>query len=401
MEKLAEEPLRRARLVAISVPMHTALRLGVRVAARVREIDPAAHVALFGLYAILNAEHLLAKHCDTVLGGESVDLLVELARTLERGEAPPRSVTSVARPRQEPVPSRGGLPLIDRYARLEVGGETRLVASVEASRGCKHFCRHCPIVPVYRGKFVAVPREQVLADIGQQISAGAQHVTFADPDFLNGPTHALRIAREASARWPELTFDATVKIEHLLQHQDLLPELARCGLLFVTSAVESLNDEVLRALRKGHTAADVPLALRAVREAGIELRPTLLPYTPWTRLHDLPDLFDFAVDHDLVDAIDPVQYTLRLLLPPGSALLDGDEPRPWLRSFEPDGFGWNWQHEDQRVDALQRESAALVHSRAESDARETFALLRTLAGGGGRVPAPKRCIPRLTESWFC
>jgi hypothetical protein len=303
------------------------------------------------------------------------------------------------------VPSRAGLPVLERYARLDFQGEQRLVASVEASRGCKHLCRHCPIVPVYRGRFVAVPRETVLADIEQQIAMGARHVTFGDPDFFNGPTHALRIVRELHERWPHMTFDATVKIEHLLEHRRLLPQLAACGCLFITSAVESLNDRVLTALRKGHRAADVPVALREVRAAGIDLRPTLLPYTPWSELRDLPALFDFAVKHDLVDGIDPVQYTLRLLIPPGSAILDGDEPRPWLRKLEPEQFGWSWTHPDPRVDELWRASAAVAKADAEADADplDTFRQLRALADPrAGDVPRrPRRHVPRLTEPWFC
>src|SRR5260370_16510942 len=38
----------RARFVGISVPMHTALPLGVRVAERVREINPSAIVCFYG-----------------------------------------------------------------------------------------------------------------------------------------------------------------------------------------------------------------------------------------------------------------------------------------------------------------------------------------------------------------
>src|SRR5207245_5715298 len=198
--------------------------------------------------------------------GESPDDLVELARAMSEDRAP--VLGAPLRKRNADVPSRAALPVLDRYAKLSWNGEERLVASVDASRGCKHLCRHCPIVPVYRGRFVAVPRETVLADVAQQIAVGARHVSFGDPDFLNGPTHALRIARELHARWPEVSFDATIKIEHLLAHRALLPELVRCGMIFVTSAVESLNDRVLEALRNGHAAADVPLALAAVREAG-------------------------------------------------------------------------------------------------------------------------------------
>jgi radical SAM superfamily enzyme YgiQ (UPF0313 family) len=410
VESVDEAALRRARLIAVSVPMHTALRLGVRVAQRV---PPSAHVCFFGLYAELNAQHLLERHAHSVIGGEADVPLRLLAEALERGD--PGDVPGVhtasgaARFDWEKgvpaVPSRAGLPVLERYARLQVGSEERLVASVEASRGCKHFCRHCPIVPVYRGRFVAVPRETVLADVEQQIEAGAGHVTFGDPDFLNGPTHALRLVRELHARWPGVTFDATVKIEHLLEHRELLPELAECGCLFITSAVESLNDAVLSALRKGHTAADVPIALRLVRGAGIDLRPTLLPYTPWTELSDVAALFDFAVQHDLIEQIDPVQYTLRLLIPPGSAILDGDEPRPWLGRFEPDQFGWSWTHPDPRVDELWRASAALASDQAEAgaDPLETFRKLRALADPRPHEPPrrPSRKVPRLTEPWFC
>jgi radical SAM superfamily enzyme YgiQ (UPF0313 family) len=410
VDAVDDERLGRARLVAISVPMHTALRLGVRVAERVRE---EAHVCFFGLYAELNSEHLLERHADSVVGAEVDVPLRLLAEALERGDPP--SVPGVrtaggatlrAHEKLAPaVPDRAGLPLLDRYARLAIGEETRLVASVEASRGCKHLCRHCPIVPVYRGRFVAVPRETVLRDVEQQIEAGARHVTFGDPDFLNGPTHALRLVRDLHARWPDVTFDATIKIEHLLQHREMLPELAACGCLFITSAVESLNESVLVALAKGHTAADVPVALRLVRAAGIDLRPTLLPYTPWSALEDVAELFEFAVHYDLVEQIDPVQYTLRLLIPPGSAILDGDEPRPWLRRFEPDQFGWSWTHPDPRVDELWRASSALAKAQAEAgaDPMETFRKLRALADPRPHE-GPRRAsrkVARLTEPWFC
>lgn len=393
IDKLSPQALSRARLVLISVPMHTALQLGVRVAAKAREAG--ARVAFFGLYAALNAAHLCERHGDFATGENTADL-VELARALEDGRAPAASEDSN---RDVAVPSRGALPVLDRYAKLVWNGEERLVASVDASRGCKHLCRHCPIVPVYRGRFVAVPRETVLADVAQQIAAGARHVSFGDPDFLNGPTHALRIARELHERWPRVSFDATIKIEHLLQHRALLPELVRCGMIFVTSAVESLNDLVLGALRKGHSAADVPLALAAVREAGSELRPTLLPFTPWAALEDLPALFDFAIDHDLVNAIDAVQYTLRLLLPPGSLLLE--DAGPWLREFDDDAFTWRWEHEDPRVDALWRESVEAARGGAGFDELRALADRAMRRPPAKRVGRSRRSVPRLTEPWFC
>ncbi|GAC1346393.1 MAG: CUAEP/CCAEP-tail radical SAM protein [Myxococcales bacterium] len=430
VEALDDDVLRRARLVAISVPMHLALRLGVRVAQRVRLVNPGAHVCLFGLYAALNRDHLLGRHCDSVVGGESDEPLRRLAEALgsvaEPATGSPRmpggtvaGVATALHPALPPpakaelrpaLPQRTGLPTLSRYAQLDKGG-LHLVASVEATRGCLHLCRHCPIVPVYRGRFVAVPRETVLADIAQQVAAGASHVSFGDPDFFNGPTHALRIVEEMHARFSGVTFDATIKIEHLLTHRALLPRLAETGCLFITSAVESLNDRVLAALDKGHVAADVPEALRLTRECGLDLRPTLLPYTPWARLEDLAGLFAFAEEHDLVEQIEPVQYTLRLLIPPGSALLDAPGDKPWLGALDPESFTWRWTHPDPRVDALGAASAALArqHAQDQRPARDTFDALRALAeraAGGASSPAKRaprrgRAVPRLTEPWFC
>ena len=310
------------------------------------------------------------------------------------------------------VPLRSSLPPLGRYAKLAISGEERLVATVEASRGCKHLCRHCPVVPVYQGRFVAVPLQEVLARLSPQIDAGARHVTFADPDFLNGPTHALRLAAALHERWPEVTFDATVKIEHLLEHRALLPTLAQAGCLFVTSAVESLSDRVLTALAKGHTHAEVAVALALCRAAGLDVRPTLLPFTPWTALADLPALFAFAEEHALIDQIDPVQYTLRLLLPPGSPLLleEGRAPA-WLGAFDNERFTYSWRHDDPRVDALQRAMASLAeqHALAGRPPRDTFEALRRLAHeAAGLAPATplaslaeQRTAPRLSEPWFC
>lgn len=409
--RLDLEAVARARLVAISVPMHTALRLGVKVAAAVRAANPSVHVCLYGLYATLNASYLLAHGADSVIGGEVEARLVALAAALERGEAPALPAGPVLERLAFGVPSRAGLPALDRYARLDRGdGRLDVAGYVEASRGCLHGCRHCPIPPVYGGRFFALPREVVLEDVRRQVAAGARHVTFGDPDFLNGPTHALRLVRALHAEFPEVTFDATIKVEHLLRHRALLPELAASGCAFVVTAVESLNDEVLANLDKGHTRAGALEAFALAREAGLTLRPTLVPFTPWETLESYLDLFEVVEREGLVEHVDPVHYTLRLLVPPGSLLLESDAMRSHVEDLDEAAFTYRWRHPDPRMDALQREAAALAEAAAREGALlgETFealwALARAAAGrGAGRRrsrPAGRR-PPRLSESWFC
>jgi radical SAM superfamily enzyme YgiQ (UPF0313 family) len=418
VEPFDPERVRRARLVAISVPMHTALRLGVGVAARVRQENPSAHVCFYGLYATLNADHLLKHSADSVVSGELEDALVQLARRLEHAaDRAPIGPSIASAPILEkldfPAPSRSLLPSLKKYAHLERGdGRLELAGYVEASRGCKHLCRHCPIPPVYRGRFFVVDRDVVLADVRQLVGAGAAHVTFGDPDFLNGPRHALDVARALHREFPSVTFDVTAKIEHLLRQRQHLAELGALGCLFIVSAVESLSDTVLAHLDKGHTRTDVVAALGAVRAAGITLRPTWVPFTPWTTLDDYLEMLDFVEREALMDAVDPVQYSIRLLVPPGSLLAESDALRPYRGPLVEHDFYYRWTHPDPRMDQLQERVASLVATAAEAreDAALTFGRIRALADEACGVlprprlaapPADRRRAPRLSEAWFC
>ena len=432
VEPFDPDRVRAARLVAVSVPMHTALRLGARVAERGRALNPSAHICFYGLYAALNAEELLRSCADTVLAGESEAALVELARRLEAetgvGQASRANVAlgvearpapvSAGTARQTvltrlefPVPSRSAIRDLKRYAHVEREGRLEPAGYVEASRGCKHHCRHCPIPPVYGGRFFVVPVETCLADVRQQVAAGARHITFGDPDFLNGPGHALAVARAVHAEFPDVTFDFTAKVEHLLRHRARLPELAALGCLFVVTAAESLDDRVLGHLDKGHSQADIAEVLGVARAAGIALRPTWIAFTPWTSLDGYRGWLDFIQAESLIDAVDPVQYTVRLLVPPGSLLLEHAAMRPHLGELVAGHFHYRWTHPDPRMEQLHADVAAAVAAATErrEDAAAVFGLVRALADtAAGRAPRPAPALPadrprapRLTEPWFC
>ena len=411
----------RAGFIGISVPMHTALRLGVRVGREAQTINPAAHICFYGLYASLNAGYLLDTVADSIIGGEFEAPLVALIKALaERTDIASIEGVSTRRRRAAPVlarlpfaiPDRSALPPLDRYAMLDIQGEQRLAGYVEASRGCLHHCTHCPIPPVYNGRFFVVPADVVLEDVRRLVAAGARHITFGDPDFLNGPGHSLRIVQALHDEFPHLTYDFTAKIEHVLKNRALLPEFSRLGCIFTISAVESLSDVVLSHLEKGHTRADVVEALRLLRSARIVLRPSFVSFTPWTTLDDYIDVLEFVEAEGLIDHVDPVQFAIRLLVPPGSVLLSRADTRRWIGPLVQETFTYKWAHPDPRMDELHREVTELVENAVASkeDAVATFYRIRDLAyaarGGESRARAlslsPLRVRPpRLTEAWFC
>lgn len=421
VEPLDEEKVSGADFVGISVPMHTATRLGVQAGRCVRELNRSCHICFYGLYASLNADHLLKTCADSIVGGEFETPLVGLLRYLTgQTDHLPHGVSTNSQ-RSAPflgrqeflVPARHLLPPLERYARLDTGrGDLKLVGHVEASRGCAHRCRHCPIPPVFEGRLRIVQEDVVIEDIGNLVEMGSEHITFGDPDFLNGVRHSMRIVHRMHERFPHLTFDVTAKIEHILEHRALIEELGQLGCIFIVSAAESLNDEILRYLDKGHTAEDIAEAVKITRAAGVALRPSLVSFTPWTTLEDYLAVLDFVEAHDLIYHVDPVHYAIRLLLPPGSWLLGIPEVKPYVGELEEDHFAYRWEHPDPRVDQLHVDVRRLVEEAASvgEDASITFYKIRDLAmamaGRSAHSADPKAGSasvrpPRLTESWFC
>lgn len=420
---LDEASVRDASFIGVSVPMHTALVLGLELLPRLRALSPKAHICFYGLYATLNAELLLSRGADSVLGGEYEEALVDRALaaagkeglgagpTLAARPAPLRVKLDFPLPRREPFEGGTGYVHFDRGDGKGDGdgdgdGGHVPVGTVESTRGCLHHCRHCPIPPVYEGRFFALPLETVLADIRQLVASGVRHIDFADPDFLNGPTHALRIVRAMHAEFPELTFDFTAKVEHLLRHRARLKELADSGCAFIVTAVESLSDVVLRALDKGHDRRDVFALLAAAREAGVSLRPTFVAFTPWTTREDYHELLRFIADEGLITSVDSVQLGLRLLVPPGSLLLERPEMAPFLGPLDAERLTYRWTHPDPSMDRLQRKVMALVERGVGGShpPRDIFDEVAALAGAPLRAPLPETPsppAPRLTEAWFC
>ena len=409
IESLSDEAAREADFVGIAAPMHTALRLGVQAARRIRALNPQAHICFYGLYAHLNADYLLATVADTVIAGETESALVELIRTLDSGGIPARATLRLSR-LSFPVPARSSLPPLERYAQYAHYRQTKIAGYVETTRGCLHTCLHCPITPVYNGRFFVVPVEVVLADIRQQVIAGASHFTFGDPDFLNAPGHALKITRALREEFPGITFDFTTKVEHILKHRQHFSEFAALGCTFVVSAIESVSDTVLAKLQKGHTAADIDRALSILDNAGIALHPTLVAFTPWTTLDDYLAQLNFIRERGLSRHLPPIQLAIRLLVPPGSALLSTPDTGDWLGELDAEAFIHRWIHPDSRMDRLYEQVSDRV-TEAESTGeppKETFAAIWAMAHRvvGRAVPAWEPAFirpapPRLTEHWFC
>ncbi|MGB0035015.1 MAG: CUAEP/CCAEP-tail radical SAM protein [Candidatus Acidiferrales bacterium] len=418
-ESLTEEAVRAADLIAFYVPMHTATRLAIALLPSIRRLNSTAQLCFYGLYAPVNETYLRQLGVQTILGGEFEEGLASLVSRPDASGgngAQVQPVISLERLKFR-VPDRDGLVPLEKYARLTMpGGETRTVGYTEASRGCKHLCRHCPIVPVYGGVFRIVDREVVLGDIRQQVAAGAEHITFGDPDFFNGIGHAIPLVEALHCEYPRLTYDVTIKIEHLVKHEDCLPKLRDTGCIFVTSAVESADDAVLKRLEKNHTREDFLGVVALFRKASLAFQPTFVPFTPWTTLVKFCELLRLLRENELIESVAPIQLAIRLLIPAGSRLLELADVREIVGPFDEAALVYPWKHADPRVDQLSEKLQEIVNAGEKMNRSRTwiFGGIEDAAYAAAGLPVPNRpasnllpivsagpAVPFMNEPWYC
>jgi hypothetical protein len=267
-------------------------------------------------------------------------------------------------------------------------------------------------VPVYGGVFRIVDRDVVLADIRQQVATGARHITFGDPDFFNGVGHAIPLVEALHREFPELTYDVTIKVQHLLKNAATLATLRGTGCLFITSAIESLDDAVLHKLQKHHTRTDFFKVVALCRRAGITIQPTFIPFTPWTTFEQLLDLFEQLSRMELTESVAPIQLAIRLLIPAGSRLLELEEVRGIVDPFDAKALVYPWKNLNPAVDELCEELQGVI---ADSEKRKlsrpaTFIRMwkavneaadRTFEDRTVPLIAVRAAVPYLNEPWYC
>ena len=222
----------------------------------------------------------------------------------------------------------------------------------------------------------------------------------------------MTIVKALHAEFPNVTYDATIKVEHLLKQAELLPILKDTGCLFITTAVESVEEEILHLLDKGHSQEDFKRAADLVQNAGLTLSPTFVPFTPWTTKEGFLHLLETLAELNLIENVAPIQLAIRLLIPNRSYLLELPEMQPHLQGYDQEALSYKWRNPDESVEALCIEVQEIVEASARDSLsrQKTFAEIYevTLAACGRTNQAspdfstlPTMAIPSMSEPWFC
>ena len=364
--------LSRYDTIIFPVPLFDSLMSAVRICEDLERAGCTAERVMFGQYATINASFLSSRYADHVVTGEWEAPLISLLNrkrgseepvinVFSRGGEPELTLATKKLRGTMAQPLRDAAPHLSKYPQPQLSrllGAEKVVGGLELTRGCHHKCTYCSVFAAYDGKVVLGDIDTIIADIDALVDQGMEHMTFIDAEFFNATRRSFDALAKIHARHPELTFDFTTRVDHILDNRDRLRELYDHGVRVITSALEWPKEEVLRQVRKEVTVADLKESVHLVQNSGIALNPTFIMFNPWVGLEDFPRFNDFLVETKMEDIVDPVQYETRLHLYKGSPLLENETIRA-LR-LEEHEFHYEWFHSDPRVDELYRASLTPV-----------------------------------------
>ena len=151
---------------------------------------------------------------------------------------------------------------------------------VQVTYGCSH--NTCAFCSMYKAKkFTLRPMEEILEDfrMARQAYSKVGRIFLADGDALIRPAVDLeRILEVIGELFPEcerVTCYASPSSVHKRTSEEL-KRLRERNLTMVYMGLESGCDEVLKRMRKGHTAADIVAAGQKINAAGIDLSVTAI-----------------------------------------------------------------------------------------------------------------------------
>ena len=305
------------------------------------------------------------------------------------------------------IPNRQIFPDISNYAHLVDGSNNLIAGSVETTYGCKHSCTHCPVPISFNGTFKTYSLEKIVSDVENQVNQGAKHISFNDPDFFNGPIHALKILESLNEKFPSITYDSTIKVEHILKYKKYFKELSSLNMVFVISAFETTNDLVLSILEKNHTSNDLNNSIEISQDFGIDIRPTWMPFSPWTELNDLSNIVKLIEKYELRETVDPIQLTIKLLIPKHSLIIKKPEINKYLGNYEKNSLSFKWEYENNDVEKLQSSLFDFILNNSELNEHkqylgmvniiEKYTDTKLLTNSSYDF----KNVPKLSETWFC
>jgi anaerobic magnesium-protoporphyrin IX monomethyl ester cyclase len=213
-----------------------------------------------------------------------------------------------------PYPAYHLLPW-KRYRPHPPHGMSMPFAAMVTSRGCPYRCAYCS-KPVFGSKFRAQSPARVVDELAYlKDRFGVKEVAFYDDSFTVDKKRVHAIADRIISSGLKINWTCETRVN--LVDKELLHHMRMAGCYAVAYGIESASPATIKTLQKDTTIEQVEAAVKASREAGLQVVGYFMIGSPG----DTPDIIQQTIDFAKKLKVDFAQFSVTTPFP-GTELYD-------------------------------------------------------------------------------
>ncbi len=298
----------------------------IEIAQQLKRYHPRLTIILGGAHATLLPEETLSScpEVDIIVRGEGERTIVELLQALENKQ-PLENVSGISYRRNGAVVNNGArldntdldrLPFLAyhllpwrRYTPHPPHGRASPFGAIITSRGCPYKCSYCS-KPVFGNKFRAQTAERVVNEIAYyQEKFGIKELAFYDDVFTLNKERAYAISDTIIQKGLKICWTCETRVN--LVERKLLLRMKEAGCYAIAYGIESASPEILDAIHKGITLAEVEEAVRISQEAGLQV----IGYFMLGNVNETPETVRRTIDFAKKLKLDFAQFSITTPFP--------------------------------------------------------------------------------------
>lgn len=283
------------------------LELSIKIAKKLKEINPKITTLFGGIYATIKNEQLLDYQCiDVVMRGEGEKIIVDLLDDIENygkltnkiigctyknlngNRVISRDVQYIDNLNDNVYPNRDNC---FEYSIIKVDGVEYHVIPVSSSRGCPYRCSFCSVC-MSNSRWRKRSADDVINEIREIAETNKNFVVaFIDDNFFVDVERSMEIIRQLKVMGVKFIF--ATRVNQIIDAQDKLSEIKECGCEGIEIGLENGSNAMLKRFNKNTTAEENIMAVELLRKNNFKFAVDFITFDNETTIYELKENIDF------------------------------------------------------------------------------------------------------------